>query len=182
MNSSHLCLEFMFLERRMATLSTLWSSSSPKSSGRSCYNLATFYINIASVGFTILPHILTFTSWLHLPWDRHPTAAELCYRSLIPWLHRVPSNLSRLFGWELHVQAAQTPILGTRIGWRNSIDLFVGTVARSPVVWLCLTGGESGRDLNWTENTSTGPWSQVYPVQWKHICTTETLANEKFCG
>ena len=73
------------------------AASSPKSSGQSCYNLVTFCIDIASVGFAILPRISTFTSWLHFPWDQRLTAGELRYRSLIPRLHCVPSNLSPLF-------------------------------------------------------------------------------------
>ena len=120
-----LCLEISHFWRG----GCLWSTSFPKSSGWPCYDLGAFCIDSASVGFAILPRISTSTSWLHFPWDRRLTAGELCYHSLIPWLH-VLSNMSRLFGWELYVRTTQRPILGAGIGCKDSGYLLVGTVER----------------------------------------------------
>ena len=168
MDSLRLCLEFShFWWRGSLPL----SSSSPKSSGRPSLRFGS-----TSVGFVIFLSCIPPPDCTFLDSDRHPTAGEPQYCSRIPWLHRVSSNLSCLFQWQLHVRAAQRPILGAGIGRKGNAYLFVGTVDR-----LCgltvLDSGRlgSGRDLNWTENTSTGPWSQVNPVY------NGTICKGKFC-
>ena len=98
--------------------------ASPKSSGppgRILYWYRFSRIRNTSSYFDF--HLLTALSLRY----RRPTAGELRNRSLIPWLHRIPSNLSRLFGGELYVRAARRPILGAAIECKVSGCILVGT-------------------------------------------------------
>ena len=134
MNSLRLCLEILRFWRRIGwpyifgclCLAYGLALASPKSSRRPGCIL--YWQRFSRVRNT--SSYFDSTSWLHFPWDRCFTAGELRYRSLIPKLHRVPSNLSCLFGGELHVQAVQRPILGDGIGCKVSRYLLVGTVDR----------------------------------------------------
>ena len=129
MDSSCLCTEisrffgegWLPIDIRLP-LSSLWSSSSfPKEQWATWPHFVLTALQSDSSYF----HLLTALSLRSTP---HCWSA--CYRSLIPSLHRIPSNLSRLFGGELHVRAARRPILGIGIGCKVTGYLLVGPVNR----------------------------------------------------
>ena len=172
MDSSRLCLEIMWVWRGGWLLCLALPQ---RAVGDLAYDSAAFCIDSASVGFAILPRIST--SWLHFPWDWRPTAEEPQYRSLIPWLHHVPSNLSRLFEWELHVQAARSLALESDAKIRVPFCWYFW----SPVVDRQHLG--SGRDLcyvpckSWHIQQNTDPpvisqpaWHHESTLQYHCIC------------
>ena len=151
--------------------------SSPKSSGHLANDLAAFCIDSTSVGFAILPCILTSTFWLYFPWDQRLNAGKPRYRSLIPWLHRVPATWAVCLGANFIYGPHEGQSLVVESD-AKIVDTFLLALSITCGLTVLDKGcSGSGGDLERTENTSTGQWSQATPVTMEQYAAESWMRN-----